>query len=161
MAGVSADAGPFYLDRRIAPRRALSPRGLALLVGALVVWNVVVGGFLFAVGAWPVPIFLGLDVVGVLIAFSVSNRRARNGERVSVSAQAVSVERGKGAVVWVAPTAWTRVEAPRPGARGPLKLTSSGRSVVVGAALGAAERRRFAQALEHAVKTARTERWIG
>ncbi len=158
---MSADAGPFYLDRRIAPRRALSPRGLALLVGGLVVWNLVVGGFLFAVGAWPVPIFLGLDVVGVLIAFIVSNRRARNGERVSVSARAVSVERGEGAVVWVAPTAWTRVEAPPPGARGSLKLTSSGRSVVVGAALGAAERRRFAQALEHAVAAARTERWIG
>lgn len=130
-------------------------------MAGLVAWNVVVGGVLFAVGAWPVPFFLGLDVLGVGLAFLVSNRRARNGERVSVSARAVSVERGEGAVVWVAPPAWTRVEAPPPGSRAPLKLTSSGRSVVVGAALGVAERRRFAQALEHAVKAARTERWLG
>lgn len=153
--------GPFFLDRRIAPRRALSPRGLAILLGALVAWNVVVGGVLWAVGAWPVPVFLGLDVAGVALAFAVSNRRARDGERVSVSSEAVSVERGDGEVVWIAPPTWTRVETPAAGSRSPLRLSASGRSVVVGAALGAAERRRFGQALKHAVAAAREPRWGG
>ncbi len=155
---MSAEANPLYLDERIAPRRALSPAGLRWLMGGLVAWSLVVSGFLFAIGAWPAPLFLGLDVAGVGLAFAVSNRRARNGERVRVSAEAVCVIRGEDAVVWIAPPAWTRV-VHGASSRHPLRLTASGRSVVVGAALGAAERRRFAQALEHALAAARAERW--
>ena len=143
----------------MAPRRALSPRGLLILLVGLAFWNAVVCGFLLLIGAWPVPIFLGLDLVGVAVAFAVSNRRARNGERVRVSAEAVTVERGEGAVVWTAPPAWTQVMRPPAGSRAPLRLTASGRSVAVGAMLGPAERRRFAQALEHAVAAARQARW--
>lgn len=152
MAAVASDA--VYLDRLIRPARALSPRGLLILMGALVLWNVVVCGVLLLIGAWPVPLFLGLDVVALGIAFLVSNRRARDGERVRVSASAVTVERGAGSVVWAAPPAWTRVLAP--GSHGAsVRLSSSGRTVEVGRALGAADRRRLAQALEHAVAAAR------
>lgn len=143
----------------MAPRRALSQRGLLVLLGVLLFWNAVVCGFLLLIGAWPVPFFLGLDLVGITIAFAVSNRRARNGERVRISAEAVTVERGEGAVVWTAPPAWTQVVRPSPGSRAPLRLSSSGRSVAIGAMLGAAERRRFAQALEHALAAARQARW--
>ncbi len=150
---------PLFLDRRMSPRRSLSPRGLLILLGVLAVWNLLICGFLLLIGAWPVPIFLGIDLVAVAAAFAVSNRRARNGERVKVSAEAVTVERGEGAVVWTAPPAWTQVLRPIAGSRAPLRLTSSGRSVAVGVALGAAERRRFGQALEHAVDAARRARW--
>ena len=150
---------PLFLDRRMSPRRALSPRGLFVLMAVLLLWNALVCGFLLLIGAWPVPFFLGLDVAGVAIAFAVSNRRARRGERVSVSAEAVTVERGEGAVVWTAPPAWTQVLTPPAGSRAPLRLSASGRSVAIGAALGAAERRRFAQALQHAVASARQARW--
>lgn len=156
---MSSDPGPFYLDRTITPRRALSPRGLAILFAALLFWNAVVCGFLLLIGAWPVPVFLGLDVVGLALAFRVANRRATHGERVRVSALAVSVERGEGATVWTAPPVWTQVTAPGRDARAPLKLSASGRSVTVGAALGAADRRRFGEALEHAIRAARSERW--
>ena len=157
MPGVSPP--PLFLDQRMSPRRSLSPRGLLILLSVLLLWNALICGFLLLIGAWPVPFFLGLDLVGVLIAFTVSNRRARSGERVRVSAEAVTVERGEGQVVWTAPPAWTRVLRPPPGSRAPLRLTASGRSVAVGAALGVAERRRFAQALEHAVAAARQARW--
>ncbi len=150
---------PLFLDRRMSPSRSLSPRGLAILLAVLVLWNLLICGFLLLIGAWPVPIFLGIDLVAVAAAFAVSNRRARHGERVRVSAEAVTVERGAGAVVWTAPPAWTQVLRPAPGSRAPLRLSSSGRSVAVGAALGAAERRRFGQALEHAVDAARRARW--
>ena len=155
----SVDEPPLFMDRRMTPRRALSPRGLLLLLGVLLLWNALICGFLLLIGAWPVPFFLGLDLVGVTVAFAVSNRRARNGERVLVSAEAVTVERGEGAVVWTAPPAWTQVVRPPPGSRAPLRLTSSGRSVAVGAMLGLAERGRLAQALEHAVAAARQARW--
>lgn len=153
------DAPPLFMDQHMAPRRALSPRGLLVLLGVLLVWNLVICGFLLLIGAWPVPFFLGLDLAGVAIAFAVSNRRARNGERVRVSAEAVTVERGEGAVVWTAPPGWTQVLRPAPGSRQPVRLSASGRSVAVGATLGEAERRRFGQALEHAVAAARQARW--
>ena len=151
------------MDRRIAPGRALSPRGLVWLLLALLAANLLIMAFLFAIGAYPVPLFLGLDFLGIWIAFRVSNARARRGERVSVSAEQVRVERdgGRGppAVVWTSPTAFTTVAVHR-FERGPrVQLRLSGKALTVGASLGAVARQAFGRELEAAVIAARAERW--
>ncbi len=151
------------MDRRIAPGRALSPRGLVWLLVALIAANLAIMAFLFAIGAYPVPLFLGLDFLGVWIAFRVSNARARRGERVSVSATQVRVERegarGPPAVVWSSPTGFTTVVVHR-FQRGPrVQLRLSGRTLTVGESLGAAARQAFGRELEAAVIAARAERW--
>ena len=156
-------AGPLYLDRRIAPGRALSPRALLHLLLAVAAANLLVMAVLVAIGAWPVPLFLGLDVVGVLIAFRVSNRRARRGEVLRVDAERVRVlregDRGPPAVVWSSPTAFTTVGVHRR-RRGPeVRLSMSGRATTVGAALGASARAALGRELQEAVRRARAERW--
>lgn len=156
-------AGRLYMDRRIAPGRALSPRGLLLLLGGFLAANLLVAGFLLLIGAYPAPLFLGLDFVGVFIAFRVSNARARRGERVRVDAERVRVERedasGRATEVWSSPTGFTRVAVHR-FERGPrVQLRISGRALTVGTALGAAARQAFGRELEAAVRAARAERW--
>ena len=157
-------AAPVYMDAVITPNRSLSRRGLYILLGGLAAYNLLVMAFLFVIGAFPVPIFLGLDFAGVLIAFRVSNRRAGWAERVRVTAERVQVShrRSKGPeqTVWSSPTAFTRVALERAGEpESRVHLSLSGRTLSLGASLSPAERSSFAEALERAIRSARSERY--
>jgi uncharacterized membrane protein len=151
------------MDAVITPNRSLSRRGLYVLMGILAAYNLLVGAFLLAIGAFPVPVFLGLDFAGVALAFHISNRRARNAERVRVSAERVEVLRQQGGApctIWSSPTAFTRVALESPGEhRARIEISLSGRAVTVGRALSPKERTAFAQALKRAIQAARGERW--
>jgi uncharacterized membrane protein len=155
-------ASRLYMDALITPNRSLSKRGFAVLLGVLAAYNLLVMGFLFLIGAYPVPIFLGVDLLAVIVAFRVSYRRGGLTERVQVCAEHVKVWRGmKGRerTVWASPTAFTRVAVEQAGeheARVSLRL--SGRSLAVGASLSPEERTDFGSALERAILSARAER---
>lgn len=141
------------MDAVIQPNRSLSAGGLELLLGFLIVWNGVLGIFFLVIGAFPIPIFLGLDVFGVWLAFRISNQRAGRTERVRVSAETVEVARDE-RTVWSSPTAFTRIEP----VEGAVRLCLSARSIRVARALSGAERDEFARALQAAVREARAER---
>ena len=63
-----------YMDAVITPNRSLSPRGFALMIGALALLNLLIAILFLSMGAAPVPVFLGLDVLAVFIAFQISFR---------------------------------------------------------------------------------------
>lgn len=152
-----------YMDAVLTPNRSLSKAGFYWLIGGLVAFNGLVASLMLALGALPVPPFLLLDVVGVLIAFRVSYRRAGQAERVQVSAEAVTVvhEFGKRArTVWTSPTAFTRVSVQDRGEHeARVRLHLSQRQLTVGRALSPGEREAFADALEAAIRKARAERY--
>jgi uncharacterized membrane protein len=125
---------------------------------------VIIAIFMVAVlRAFPVPIFLGLDVLGVWLAFRASNRGAGQVEHVRVSAEAVTVthEFGRTArTVWTSPTAFTRVAVEAPGQHEvSVSLRLSDRALIVAHALSPEERVDFAEALKVAIRAARAERW--
>ena len=162
MPPTEAGRARLYMDAVITPNRSLSPRGLTVLLCLFSAYNIVLAVFLIVVGAFPVPIFLGLDVIGLFIAFHVSNRRARRAERVQVSAEDVRVVRQKGGqpqTVWTSPTAFTRVWLGDDPDTPEVQLRLSGRSLVVADALSPNEKTDFARALEHAIHRARSERY--
>jgi len=159
------DAAPdarIHLDTVITPERSLSLTGFKLLLGVLILANLIVGTFLLTLGAWPAPIFLGLDVLGVFIAFRISYRRAAMRERVVVTSDSVQVLKeldGKTRAVWSSPTAFTRVRLERSDRYGAqLRLTLSRKHLLIGQALGPKEREGLAFALEEAIRQARSER---
>ena len=159
------DAAPdarIHLDTVITPERSLSMTGFKVLLGALILANLIIGVFFLALGAWPAPIFLGLDVLGVFVAFRVSYRRAATRERVVVTADRVQVLRelaGKAREVWNSPTAFTRVELERTDRYGPqVRLALSRQRRLIGQTLGPKEREELAEALEAAIGRARSER---
>ena len=152
-----------HMDAVLTPTRSLPKIGLYLVVGALAVSNLVVAIMFLAIGAKPVPIFLGLDFLAVLLAFHISYRQARRRERVQVSADEIRVTHEVGAqkrTVWRSPTAFTRVEVQ---ARGEpevsVALRLSRRRLVVAGQVSPQERTDFADALEAAIKSARAERY--
>jgi len=157
----AADAR-IHLDAVITPERSLPMTGFKVLLGALIAVNLIIGLFFVAIGATPVPIFLGLDVLGVVIAFRISYRRAATRERVVVTADQVQVLKelgGKARPVWTSPTAFTRVELDRSGRHGAeLSLALSSRRLRIGRALGPREREALAESIEAAILSARAER---
>jgi uncharacterized membrane protein len=159
------DAAPdarIHLDTVITPERSLSTTGFKVLLGLLIAVNLILAIFFLVLGAAPVPIFLGLDVLGVFIAFRISYRRALTRERVVVTADQVQVLKelgGKARQVWSSPTAFTRVALDRTGRHGAeLRLELSNRGLRVGQALGPKAREDLAESLEAAIRSARAER---
>ncbi len=158
----AAPARRLYLDTVIAPARSLPRRGFAILMGVFIAVNSGLGVLFLRMGAAPIPIFLGLDVAAVSIAFAANYRHARRSERVQVSAEEVRVVRergGRAETVWTSPTAFTRVALEQTGRYGlQVRLILSRRRLSVGAALGPIEREALAQALQDAIHAARAER---
>ncbi len=157
-------AATLYMDARLAPTRSLSKRGFAWLFGLVIAANLAMAVFVLALHAFPVPFFLGIDVLGVWLAFRASYRGAAGqAERVQVSAEEVRVlhEIGRYArTVWSSPTAFTRVAVDQPGEHETcVSLQLSGRSLVLARALSPIERADFARDLEAAIRAARAERY--
>lgn len=151
-----------HFDAVITPNRSLKRRGFVMLMGVLLAINLAMAAFFVAIGAFPVPVFLGLDVLGVWIAFRVNYRRARQQERVQVSAQEVRVLHQLGQavrVMWRSPTAFTRVVVEGEDDEARVRLTLSGRSRTIGRALSPPERTDLARALDDAIRAARAERY--
>lgn len=157
-------AARLYMDATITPNRALSPRGFAVLMSAVVGLDLLIAAYLIAIGAFPVPVFLLVGATGLFIAFRVLFRRqAGFSERVQVSAAEVRVrwvsprgERDR----WRSPTAFTRVsveKGEREATR--VRLAVSRERMFVGQALSPKERATFGEALQAAIAEARAARY--
>jgi len=159
---MSETPAPLYLDALIQPNRSLSRRGMWVVLGILALFNLLVAIFLLIIHAYPVPIFLGVDLAGVAIAFNVYRSHANRSERVRVDADKITVnyEPSRHAhAPWRSPTAFTRIRfAAHDGGASPIVLQSSGRWIAIGEALGAEERARLAERLARAIDDALAER---
>lgn len=151
-----------YMDAVITPNRSLSQRGFVVLISVITVLNCASAAVFIAVGAHFVPVFLGLDLAAVVVAFLVSFRAAKRVERILVTAREVRVlrETPRGAtIVWESPTAFTRVAAETLDDQVVgVQIALSGHRLAVGRALTPVERADFARALERAIRLARLER---
>ncbi|WP_333587493.1 DUF2244 domain-containing protein [Phenylobacterium sp.] len=155
--------GAYFMDAVITPNRSLSQRGFVILIAVITGVNALTALIFLRMGATLVPIFLGLDVVAITVAFLVSFHAARQVERVQVTAHEVRVLRQTPraqALVWTSPTAFTRVgvEVEDEETVG-VKLMLSGKVAKVAAALSPRERADFARALESAIWRARRARY--
>jgi uncharacterized membrane protein len=152
----------FYMDAEIRPNRSLSERGFIVLIAVVTVANVASATVFVAMGATFVPIFLGLDLAAVVVAFLASFRAARRVERVQVTSREVRVVQETPRdtrLLWESPTAFTRVHVEKDEGRAiGLKLALSGRELAVAAALSPGERAEFARALERAIWQAKRAR---
>lgn len=133
------------------PNPPMSRAGFLLLAGFLLGASTAIGTLFWLAGAWPVTGFLGLDVLGLLLAFVVVRRAARRREIVRIDADGMVVRRVEpdGRVhEWRFEPYWVRVEIDDRGPGGPhLVLASHGRRLVLGSFLAPEERLEFAEVL--------------
>ena len=150
---------PPLFEALITPHRSLGPRGFLLVMAMLACVSFAAGLGFFLIGAWPVVGFLGLDVFLVWLAFRLNYRHARQYERLSLTREALTVERQDyyGARRhWSFQPTWLRVELERPPEPdSPIYLASHGRRFAIGALLSAEEKLRLAAALDAGLLQAR------
>lgn len=79
--GATSESGSMAPDRYrfravLTPYRALSPRGFSMLMVAVGLVSAATGLAFYAIGAWPVLGFFGLDVALIYLAFRLNYRAA-------------------------------------------------------------------------------------
>jgi uncharacterized membrane protein len=159
-ANLTTELEPPLFSVVLRPHRSLGRRGLIAVMAVLSAMSALVGIIFWSIGAWPIPGFLGLDVLLVYTAFRLSYRQARASEVISLSRSALTVRRiaanGTAAETGLNPY-WARLEIDRHPEFGILRMAIAwqGHRLAVGRFLGAGEREKFAREFSAALARAR------
>ncbi|MCX7381906.1 MAG: DUF2244 domain-containing protein [Alphaproteobacteria bacterium] len=142
-------------EAAIVPYRSLSPRGQRILVGVLT-GLLMAGTLVFAlVGAWPVGGFAGIELLAAILFFRWHSRRMRAGELILLTPAALHIIRtdpdGRRLELNLPPAWLSAGMEERTGRAAALMVRGQGRAVEIAAALGEAERRDLALALNAAL----------
>ena len=156
------EPGPVFFDATLHPNRSLSPAGFRILMIIAGVSVLIIGVLFVVAGAWPVFGFSGAEFLLLYIAFRLNYRSGRAYERVRLTERQLEVMRvGPGGEVgrWEFEPTWLQISMDNPPRHdSQLRLTSHGRSLVIGAFLTPAERVEVADALRDAIAKWRN-RW--
>lgn len=144
----------------LVPYRSLTPGGFAVLMAVVAAVCASSAIFYLMLGAWPVAIFMGVDILIVYLAIQFSFRAGRAREEVKVTRSEVMVRK-------IAPNGryqdhhfnpfWTRFQIERHEELGitGMRLTDKARSTTIGSFLNPDDRESFAAAFSQALATAR------
>jgi uncharacterized membrane protein len=131
-----------------------------MLIIVLAAMSLGVGGLFWFLGAWPVPGFLGIDVVLLYAAFRQSYRQARAAEEIRLCRSALTVRRvradGTATVNGLNPY-WARLEVERHPEFGILRMAVAwqGKRLAIGRFLPPPSREKFAREFAAALAAAR------
>jgi uncharacterized membrane protein len=132
----------------LKPHRSLGAAGFFVLMAVLIFLSAIGGIVFWTIGAWPVPGFLGLDVVLVYLAFRLSYRRGAAAEEIGLTRSALTVRHvapdGTAAETTMNPY-WVQLEVERHPEFGIMRaaLAWSDRRLPIGRFLGPREREAF------------------
>jgi uncharacterized membrane protein len=139
----------------IVPHRSLSITGLRVLLGVVLAASVASSTAFVLLGAWPVGVFAGLELVLAAFLFRLHMRAARASELLLLTPQGLRIVRTspRGRVESRdLPADWMAVRLEeRPGRVPALMLQLRGQAVEVGRELGEEAKRSLAEALAEAL----------
>lgn len=156
---VAAQTAPIF-SAKLTPNRAMSLKGLRLAVAVAAILSFGPGLVFFAMGAWPVVGFMGLDVLALYWALRASMRDTRRYEQITVSRGSIDIRR-------VFPSGFSADEHYNPfnvrlvverdfdERTTGLKLRSKERDTEIGAFLNPEDKASFAKAFGRALREAR------
>ncbi len=141
----------------LTPHRSLSRRGFIAVMSLIAGLNFVAGIVFFAIGAWPVVGFCGLDVLLMWWAFHANFADAKRAERIEVTATDLILDshvKGQELPQQRFNRRWVRVELQEDEERelvGGLYLRSQGLRTEIGRFLAPHERKELARELRAAL----------
>lgn len=162
-AAVPSAEPPVVFSAVLTPHRSLGRNGFAVMmaivlaIAAFGTWRTLL------VGAWPVAVFIVLDVVLIWGAFRLNYRAARAFEEVHVWPHRLLVRKVSAsgrAIEHLFNPLWTRLDVVRLEDEGVVRLTlhGQGRSVQIGGFLNPQDRDSFADAFSKALAEVRSGR---
>ncbi len=147
--------GPSLFDAGLYPNRSLPNAGFLAVMSVVIGANFLFGTYFYAIGAWPVIGFCGLDIFLVWLAFKLSYRQGRLRERVRVTNNEMWVARvlpSGHETRWRLHPFWTDVVIDKPVEHeSQVRVTSKGKTLILGSFLSPDERSEFADALQAAL----------
>lgn len=158
----SPGAEPVFFDATLHPNRSLGPVGFRVLMFVVGGSALLMGIIFVYAGAWPVFGFSGAEFLLLYLAFRLNYRAGRAYERVRLTDRRLEIMRfdARGEVGrWSFEPTWLQIsidDPPRHDSQ--LKLSSHGRSLVIGRFLSPDERAEVADALRSAITQWRN-RW--
>jgi uncharacterized membrane protein len=147
-----------FMDEVIRPHRSLPRAGFIALMAVMTVFNVGFSVVFAAMGAGVVPLFMIAVELAALGAFWASYRSGERFERVRVTAVEVRVTRHfrrTVETVWLSPVEGTDLSQGGPDAAPRLQRT--GQDLTLAEGLSPRRRAEFAEALDEALRRARSE----
>lgn len=144
----------------LTPHRSLGKTGFIILMSFVAITCFIAGMLFLVIGAWPVFLFFGLDVLIVWFAFKLNYRSGRIMERVSVNRHELRVQRvsANGRIEEkVFNPFWTRFEVDRHKEIGitSMRLVNRDTNVQIGSFLNPKDRESFALAFSNALGRAK------
>jgi len=145
---------------RLTPHRSIDPRGIRIVCAIAAALLLLPGIIFYALGAWPVVGFMGLDVLALYWALTYSFRDGKRYEQVTLWADRLEIRQ-------VSPKGEEETESFNPffvrlvverdidEHTTAVRLRSKERDLVVGAFLNPHDRASFAQAFGSALRKAR------
>jgi len=153
--GAAPDGGTLIFDAVLTPQRSLSPAAARAVVVLFALMCFAVGCGFYAIGAWPVMGFMGLEVVLLWGAFRLSARSGRLVETLELTAEVLTVRRFQPSGTtreWRFQPHWLKVEVDDPGSpERRITLRSHGRRLDIGGFLTDDERASLVAALRAAL----------
>lgn len=159
VAAQDGGAADVWFDAVLHPHRSLNPVGFLILMIALSAVSFATGIAFVIAGAWPVFGFFGLDVFLVYLAFRANYRSGLVYETLRLTSKNFTVRRvlpSGEERSWSFQPYWLRIEMDDPPHYdSQLRLSSHGRSLVIGSFLTPDERLEVARALTAALVQSR------
>lgn len=145
----------------LTPHRSLSREGFYVLMGFISVTCFASGVMFMVIGAWPVLIFLALDVLVIWLAFKLNYRSGRVRERVSVARDELVIQQfdSSGRMKeHIFNPFWTRFEIERHDEIGitGMVLRSRDKQLTIGSFLNPEDRESFSMAFAGAIARVRS-----
>ncbi len=144
----------------LVPHRSMTTGGFAVLMAVVIALCASNAAFYWTLGAWPVALFMLVDVLILWFAIKLSYRSGRVSEEIQLTRLGLTVRKiepnGKQREHTFR-TLWARFHVERDNARGITRMQIRGEGVVstIGSFLNPDDKESFAKAFQSALATAR------
>jgi len=162
-ASAAKPASRLFFEADLRPHRSLSRGALLAVLGAMAAGSLYVTTLMYLLGAWPVIGFNGAELALAAVLFWLNARAARAREIIRLGEDAVEITRitpsGRKTMASL-PPGWARAELEEhPGTVPRLIIRAQAERQEIGRALGAAQKRDLAEAINRALARWRSPRF--
>ena len=148
-----------YLDLVLYPNRSLNLTGLIFLAMVFTSLSFFISIYFISNGAWPVGVFLFIDLLIILLAFKISYSHSKKYERIILDERLLIKKinkSGKEQTINIEPS-WLRLKVRCYNNKGHLEIISRGKSQVIGTYLNKMELKKLAKEIKKALITREKE----
>ena len=141
-----------YLDLKLYPNKSMGFKALFFVGFIFTIISILISSHFIINGAWPVGVFLFLDLLIIIFALKINYSRSKKYERIVLSDTLLIKKNIKGheKIINIEPS-WVRLKVCYYNNSGHLEIISKGKSLIVGNYLNLIELKKLAKEIKKAL----------